>query len=146
MPLRYIPALIIFTSLTASSIFFFKKDFEYLAGMKRTEGVVIRFGAKSVSTTTSGGSSASRNTQPIIRFNVEGESYLAEGRAMGIPRWEMGQASGVYYDPENPKKNRIDRFDEKFFYALICLFFLSGGLLFSLVNFTYYKKTGKVLS
>ena len=143
MPLRYIPALIIFISLAATSAYIFKKDLEYLTGMKRTEGVVFRFGAKSKSTTTGGGS---RNTQPIVRFNVEGESYLAEGRAMGIPRWEMGETSGVYYDPDNPKKNRIDRFDEKFFYAFLPFLFLCGGLFFALVNFTYYKKTGKVLS
>jgi hypothetical protein len=146
MPVRYIPALIIIISLLIGSIYFFKADLEYIADMKYTEGEVIKLGSKSVSSSSSGGSVTSSNSQPIVQFSVGGEVYFAEGRAMGIPKWKKGDLTGVFYDPNDPGRNRIDRIDEKFIYPLIMLFFLSGGLLFALVNFIYYKKTGRVLS
>lgn len=146
MASRYIPALVIFFTLSITTIYFYIEESSYVAGMKLTVGVVSEFGNKSTSSITANGGEKSSSTQALVKFTVDSSNYKAEGRALGIPSWSIGQKVGVYYSPENPKKSRINRWDELYFFTLIGAHFIVVILLFSLVNFIVYKVRGRPLS
>lgn len=146
MPARYIPALIIVIALLGAAIYSYKVESSYISEMSITPGVVIGLGSKSTSSTTINGKKTSTNTQALVDFKVANATYRAEGRAMGFPRWNIGQNVEVYFSQINPRESRIKRWDEVYFFTTICSFFLSFALLFGTINFVIYKVRGQVLS
>lgn len=143
---RYIPAVVIFIALIIATVYFYKEESSYISGMKLSTGVVTALGDNSFLSVVTNGGKESSNTQAIVEFTVGTSKYLTEGRALGFPRWRVGQEVGVYYSPENPNISRINRWDELYFYTLIFGHFLAAVLLFSLVNFIVYKVRGRPLS
>ncbi len=146
MPLRYIPALVIIIGLTVATVYFYNEESSYISGMEITSGRVVALGGKSKSTITFIGSKSSANTQALVDFTVDGSTYRSEGRAMGLPGWEVGQTVDVYFSEQDPEKSRIKRWDELYFFTAICSFFLGFCLLFATVNFIVYKVRGRPLS
>lgn len=146
MPLRYIPAVIIFIGLCLSTAYLYSQEARFIEGMTVTEGAVIGFGDKSSSSTTINGNTESENTQPLVEYSVRGDKYISEGRALGLPKWELGQTARIYYRESSPEVSRIGRFDELYFYTLLSGFFLIAITFFGLLNFVVYKVRGKPLS
>lgn len=160
MPRRYIPALILVLGLAISTIYLFNKETAYIKGMAVASGKVVALGNKSTSTVSfSSGvvlgknntsvvstNSHTTNTQALVDFSVSGSTYRSEGRGFGYPKWRVGQAAEVYYSSDNPKINRIKRFDEVYFYSIISAFFLSFCILFGSINYLVYKIRGRPLS
>ncbi len=143
---RYIPALVIFIALIITAVYFYTEESSFIKGMNLTTGVVSGLGSESSSSITSNGIKESSNTQALVNFTVGSSKYTAEGRALGIPRWNVGEKVGVYYSPDNPNISRINRWDEMYFFTLICAQFIVIILLFGLVNFIVYKVRGRPLS
>lgn len=146
MPARYIPALVFLIALTAATIYFYNDESSFIEGMSVAQGEVVALGSRSTSSSSINGRSSSSNTQALVDFEVNGKLYRVDGRAMGYPEWTIGQKVEVYYSPEKPATARIKRWDELYFLSLICAFFISTSLVFSLVNFVVYKVRGKPLS
>jgi len=63
------------------------------------------------------------HTQAVVDFKVNHSVYTVEGRAMGYPRWKIGQVVEVYYSEKDPGMARIKRWDEIYFCTLISSFF-----------------------
>ncbi len=146
MPRRYIPALIIVIALIGSTIYFYNEETSYIKDMTVAEGRVVALGEKSTATTKVNGKSTTTNTQAIVEFEANNTTYRVEGRAMGYPRWEIGQIVDVYYSEKKPNIARIKRWDEIYFFTIISAFFLSCCLFFGSINFLVYKVRGKPLS
>ena len=146
MALRYIPAVVIFIALIMATLYFYSEESSYISAMKLSTGIVTELGSNSSSSVTINGKKKSSNTQALVKFTIGSSKYTAEGRALGFPRWNIGQEVGVYYSPENPDISRINRWDELYFFTLICVHFIAAILLFSLVNFIVYKVRGRPLS
>lgn len=155
MPLRYIPAVIIFLAVSAATIYFYQQESTYINGMNIARGVVIGHGNKSTFTTTtnvgpSQGNSNQKqktvNTQAIVDFQVNGSKYRVAGRAMGYPGWKIGQSVDVYYSADNPRHSRIKRWDEVYFHTLLSGFFLIAMVIFAMINFIVFKIRGRPLS
>lgn len=155
MPIRYIPAVIIFLALIAATIYFYQQESTFIKGMNVTRGVVVGLGSKSTFTTstnvnarhgTSDQNQTTVNTQAIVDFQVDGSKHRVRGRAMGYPRWQIGQSVDVYFSPRNPGQARIKRWDEVYFHTLLSGFFLIACALFALINFMIYKIRGRPLS
>ncbi|HED36727.1 MAG TPA: hypothetical protein ENI76_00540, partial [Ignavibacteria bacterium] len=121
---RYIPALIIFIASIIATVYFYTEESSFIKGMNLTTGVVARLGNKSSSSFTSNDIKESSNSQALVDFTVGTSKYRAEGRALGIPRWNVGQKVGVYYSLDNPNISRINRWDELYFFTLIGVHFI----------------------
>jgi len=143
---RYIPAVVIFVALIMATIYFYSEESSYISGMKLSTGIVTELGSNSSSSVTINGKKKSSNTQALVKFTIGSSKYIVEGRALGFPRWNVGQEIGVYYSPDNPNISRINRWDELYFFTLICAHFIAAILLFSLVNLIVYKVRGRPLS
>lgn len=146
MPKRYIPALIIFMALIGSTIYFYQQESTYIRGMKTAQGVVVKLGSRSTSVVTDNKKTTKTNTQALVDFKVDGSTYRAEGRAMGYPRWKIGQSVDVYYSPDIPQHSRIKRWDELYFYTLLSAFFLLCLILIGAINFIIYRVRGRPFS
>lgn len=146
MRARYIPSVIFLCCLLAISIYLHRVESEYIKSMLIAEGEIVGHGAGSTSSSTVNGKTNTTSTQAIVKYKVNGDSYKVYGRGFGFPKWKIGESVTVYYDVANPKKARINRFDELYLHTSLCLFFLSGGLLTALFHYIVYKTTGKVLS
>lgn len=146
MPARYIPALIIVAILLGCVIYAYQFESSYIKGMKQTSGMVAKLGSRSTSTITINGETTTSNTQALVDFQVNNTTYRVEGRAMGIPRWDIGQTVVVLFSEADPSRARIQRWDEIYFYTLICSFFLACCVFFGALNFIVYKVRGKPLS
>lgn len=146
MPSRYIPAVTIFIVLIGTTIYFYISESSYIAGMEVTSGVVVALGGKSTSSESINGQTTSTKTQALVDFAIANTIYQAQGRALGYPKWEIGQKVEVYYSQENPKEFRIKRWDEMYFFTLISLQFLLFLLVLGLINFIVYKIRGRPLS
>ncbi len=146
MPLRYIPALIIVIALIGATIYSYQLESSYIKGMKLASGELVALGNKSTSSTSINGNKTTANTQAIVDFEANNSTYKVEGRAMGYPRWEIGQTVEVYFSEKNPNKARIKRWDEIYFFTVISSFFLNFCLLFGIINFIVYKIRGRPLS
>ena len=155
MPLRYIPALIIFIGLLGAGSYSYKVESSYIKGMKTITGELVALGSRSVSSRRinddegkvnihnhEGGS----NTQALVDFEFNNTTFRVEGRAMGYPRWKLGQKVEVYFSESNPSEARINRWDEVYFFTLISSFFIIFCLVFSIINFVVYKVRGRPLS
>jgi hypothetical protein len=145
MTARYIPGLIIFIALIIGGAYSYHVESSYINGMTITSGEVVAFGNRSISTRTSNDIEKTVDTQAIVYFKVNNETYRVEGRAMGYPYWELGQGVEVYFAKDNPKQTRINRWDEIYFFTLTCSFFISTTILFSIINFIAYKLRGRPL-
>jgi len=143
---RYIPALIIFIGLIIATAYFYSKESSFISDMKLTTGIVTGLGGKSSSSITMNGKKESNNTQALVKFSVAASSYRVEGRALGFPQWTVGQKVGIYYSQDNPNISRINRWDELYFFTLICAHFIAAILLFSIINYIVYKVRGRPLS
>lgn len=143
---RYIPAVVIFVALVLASAYFYQKESSFIEGMNTTSGTVVALGGKSTSSVETNGQTRSSNTQALVDFTVDGKTWRAEGRALGVPRWAPGEKVDVYYSPDNPETSRIKRWDELYFLTLLCLSFVAFILVFGTINFIVYKKTGRPLS
>jgi len=146
MPARYIPGLIVFIALIFGGAYSYHVESSYINGMTTTKGEVVAFGSRSTSTRTTNDVEKTVNTQAIVNFVVNNETYRVEGRAMGYPDWVLGQDVEVYFAKHNPNEARINRWDEIYFFTLICSFFISTTILFSIINFIVYKVRGRPLS
>jgi hypothetical protein len=114
--------------------------------MKLSEGVVSQLSFIKSSDIKINDRKGAGHTEAIVGFTVNSINYKVKSRALGIPKWHMGKKVGVYYLPEDPNISRINRWDELYFYTLICAHFLTAILLISFVNFIVYKVRGRPLS
>ncbi|MGM0563268.1 MAG: DUF3592 domain-containing protein [Pseudomonadota bacterium] len=146
MPLRYIPALIIVLALAGASIYFYQVESSYVDGMEVASGEVVGLGSGSTSSVTTNRDKTTSNTQAIVDFEVNQSTFTVKGRAMGMPAWKVGESVEVYYSKANPEIARIKRWDELYFFTLICAFFLIASLVFAAINFAVYKVRGRPLS
>lgn len=146
MPLRYIPALMIVIALIGSTIYSYQIESTYIKGMRLTSAELVALGAKSTSSTSVNGNQTTTNTQAIADFEVNNSVYRVEGRALGYPRWEIGQKVEVYFSEKNPNRARINRWDELYFFTGISALSLSFCLLFGMINFIVFKVRGRPLS
>ncbi|MGB1581134.1 MAG: DUF3592 domain-containing protein [Nevskiales bacterium] len=146
MPKRYIPALVFVIALAICTTYFYVQESRFIEGMALAQGKVQSLGAGSSKQTSAFGKSVTTPTQAIVAFRVEGKTYKSRGRAMGLPAWLPGDTVGVYYNPQDPRQSRIQRFDELYFHSLIPGMFLLGALLFASINFLVYKLRGRPLS
>ncbi|HWV14452.1 MAG TPA: DUF3592 domain-containing protein [Cellvibrio sp.] len=123
LPKKYIPALLLFILSLAATIYFFQLENGYIKNMHIVQGEIVGFGGKSgiKESSSQGGlkTSTFTHTQAIANFSKDGSIYRVEGRAAGFPRWQLQQKIEIYYSLENPKKSRINRFDELYFYTLL---------------------------
>jgi len=146
MPKRYIPALIIFVALIAATFYFYQQESTYIKGMSMATGAVVGLGNKSTATTTINHHKTTTKTQALVDFQYNGVTYRTAGRAMGYPRWKVGQSVDVYFSPQNPHRSRINRWDELYAHTLLSAFFLICIVLLGTINFIVYKIRGKPLS
>lgn len=138
MKLSYLPAGIVIAALLASTAYFYHHESSFIAPMKVASGTVVAFGNGSKVTTTVNGVSNTRGIQALVDFSVGDMRYRAEGRAMGLPEWQLGQAANVFYLPGDPQVSRISRTDEAYFFTLLSAFFLVAMLLCAAINFIFH--------
>lgn len=146
MPFRYIPALIIVLALAGASIYFYQIESSYVDGMQVASGEVVGLGSSSTSSVTTNREKTTSNTQAIVDFEVNQSTFRTEGRALGFPEGKLGQSVKVYYSEGNPETARIKRWDEVYFFTLICLSFFVASLILVAINFIVYKIRGRPLS
>lgn len=143
MRLSYLPAGIVIAALLASTAYFYHHESSFLSPMKVASGTVAAFGNRSNITTTINGVSNTRGTQALVDFSVEGMRYRTEGRAVGLPNWQLGQTVDVHYLPGDPLVSRISRADEIYFFTLLSAFFLVAMLICGAISFIFASVRNK---
>lgn len=139
MRVIYLPAIAIVLLLMCATGYFYIQESSYTQGMSTTSATIVGFGSKSRLTTNVAGARSSTDLQPIAEFQIDDKTYRIEGRALGYPRWQLGQSVDVFFFEQNPYHSRIKRFDELYFYSLLSAFFLITVFLSTLLNVVLRK-------
>ncbi|WP_372873111.1 DUF3592 domain-containing protein [Shewanella sp.] len=139
MSVKYIPAVVVVMLLCLATGYFYLQESSFTAGLTVTPATVIGFGSKARLSTSVNGQASSTDLQPVAEFQYAGTSYKVKGRALGYPRWQLGEVVDVYFSEQNPHQARIKRWDELYFHSLLSSAFLILTLLCLLTNIFFRK-------
>ncbi|WP_166836018.1 DUF3592 domain-containing protein [Rheinheimera pleomorphica] len=134
MSVKCIPAIVVVMLLCLATGYFYLQESSFTEGLTVTPATVVGFGSKAGLTTSVNGQASSTDLQPVAEFQYAGTTYSVEGRALGYPRWQLGEVVDVYFAEQNPHHARIQRWDELYFYTLLSGAFLILTLLCPLLN------------
>lgn len=139
MSVKCIPAIVVVMLLCLATGYFYLQESSFTQGLTLTPATVVGFGSKARLSTSVNGQASSTDLQPVAEFQVAGTSYRVVGRALGYPRWQLGEVVEVYFAEQNPHQARIKRWDELYFYTLLSGAFLILTLLCPLLNIFIIK-------